>query len=445
MGVTPKYLKGLPFAMASICSDRYRGTDWSRRAEVATGAGGLFPAVVQMKRSPDAFPFFVYGVDLPLAFRNRLSESDRRFPAGGASTREEQAKAAAMAEALERMMFLAWQPRVAMPASAPPDELQSALRDLPFLIPPDESPTDFLRAVAHASGTLWCLPDEVSFGEPCAVPVGLLSAASPAMWEQTTNGMACGATSEEAKRHAILELIERDTLMIAWRRNLHGCELLPQRLLPPDMWDRLTRLDRRNAMVVLRGYQSDVGIPVVVAAIVRGHRTAPTGAAIGAAASATFRAAAVRAVTEAVLAWAGLCGRPDRLTASPARPDDPTDFAGHLHYYQRADSAAHLAQWLTPTDARPERIDDDADGALAWILAKLHSAGLRVLFFDMTSSEVASLGLHVVRAIVPGLVPLSVGNWHARHLDRFSSPPRFHIGARLPGDPDTNAEPHPFP
>ena len=444
---TRKCRKGLLSHMVSTFSEMVRSTDWLSCAEALLGPGGLLPTPVQKKRLPDCFPFFVYGMDLPSDLRDRLSEADRRFPAGGASTRKQQARAAAIAEGLERLMFVTWHPSRSLSTVIDRSiEISSEFCELPFLIPPEQSPERFLHDVWNDNEIGWCLPDMLSTGEPLAVPTGLVSGAIPAKWEQTTNGIACGGTATEARLHALLEVIERDTMMIAWYSHLHGCELPMEAFLAPDLYERVTRFDRRKTSIVLRGYMSDIGIPVVVAAILVGGKDTPQGAAVGTAAAATFHTAATRAATEAILAWTGLWAQPDRAEPPPRRGLVPVDFSGHLLYYQTADRAAHLSQWLSPIRGGVGDVADVETGrSLNELLDRLHEVGYRALFFDMTSPDIKSLGLHISRAIVPRLVPMSVGNWHGRHLHRLADPPPFLLGDRLPGEGEGNAGPHPFP
>ncbi|RII14945.1 YcaO-like family protein [Streptomyces sp. YIM 130001] len=75
-------------------------------------------------------------------------------------------------------------------------------------------------------------------------------------------------------------------------------------------------------------------------------------------------------------------------------------------------------------------------------------AGFDVLAIDQTSPEQRSVGLHTVRVVVPGLVPIDFG-WHKQ---RALSLPRTRSAFRRAGwrttdlgPEELNRVPHPFP
>jgi ribosomal protein S12 methylthiotransferase accessory factor len=77
---------------------------------------------------------------------------------------------------------------------------------------------------------------------------------------------------------------------------------------------------------------------------------------------------------------------------------------------------------------------------------RVRRAGLDVIACDLTTPDVAELGLSVVRVVVPGLHPLFMG-----HSNRvlggtrlYAVPSRLGLRGLAPGQAD-NPYPHPFP
>ena len=82
---------------------------------------------------------------------------------------------------------------------------------------------------------------------------------------------------------------------------------------------------------------------------------------------------------------------------------------------------------------------------LVRIVDSLASVGVEVLLRDLTTPDVAELGLSVVRAVCPGLQPLH-GNHHLPFLGRgrlWSVTDHFAFARKNPTRRDLNPWPHP--
>jgi ribosomal protein S12 methylthiotransferase accessory factor len=83
---------------------------------------------------------------------------------------------------------------------------------------------------------------------------------------------------------------------------------------------------------------------------------------------------------------------------------------------------------------------------LAALVAEASGAGLDVIACELTTPDIAALGLSVVRVVVPGAHPLFMGyaNRALGGTRLYTVPKRLGDDALTPGDPD-NPYPHPFP
>jgi ribosomal protein S12 methylthiotransferase accessory factor len=269
---------------------------------------------------------------------------------------------------------------------------------------------------AAASRVYLAGPDEAA---PVAVPTSTGLAAHPDPWV--------------ALRSGLLEVIERDAVMTAWVRE-EPVHRLAALLRWPTPGGEL-RFDRAIESYELYSLPSPAQVPVVLAAAYGAEGQPPV--AVGAAADPDPVRAARRALVEArqTFDWA------TRMVAAgtpvPADPAALDDLAEHVGYYlDPARLAAFDFLRAAPAGPAPDlgapAPRRDPERECRELVARLEAAGLASFAVDVTSADVRTAGLWVVRAIVPGLYPLIVG----RHAPDHPRLPREAVLAR---------DPHPFP
>jgi ribosomal protein S12 methylthiotransferase accessory factor len=377
----------------------------------------------------------------------------------GANPRPARARAAAIGEALERYSAL-FVPRERVQlatarslgdAAVRPSRFalfhpaQHAAGELPFVEFKEDTQTAFVEGMALHDGSPAYLPAELVY-------LGRPATASLPIAYSTSNGLACAATFTEAVLRALLELVERDAVMLAWK-----CRLS----LPLLDWtddEELLSHDRRffeRAGLAFNVLDGSVFLDVPVAiAVVHGHPASGASLAMGAGAAATIGDAWLAAVSEGfgVYRWV----RQQTLDLPPGTPPPGPDrvetFEEHLLSYARPEQA-ELAGFL---DASADRTPTRSVGALEGTtprsqveaaVRRLSRHGLSAYAVDVTSPDVRALGLHVARVIVPELCSLDVS-----HRARFLGGTRLYTAAHdaglvaAPLEPaDLNPLPHPFP
>jgi ribosomal protein S12 methylthiotransferase accessory factor len=376
----------------------------------------------------------------------------------GAHPSPAQARAAAIGEALERYSAaLVPMERIRVStarelgtAAVPPSRfglfhtLQHAQPGFPFAPFTPDTRTSFVDGTSLADGSPAFLPAELVFLHPPAArtkPIGYA----------TSSGLACGASFVEAALAALFELVERDAVMVAWSNRLS---------LPLLTWDgerELEALDRRFfAVTGLRYSVIDasvlLGVPVAIG-VLHGPPGSRAALAVGAGCSARMPDAWLKALSEAfgVYRWLGL-----QRETEPSRPlpckEEVRTFDDHMLFYATHERA-RLASFL---DASPARTRPDEAPPLTGstprehldaVLERLERHGVSAYAVDVTSPDVESLGLRVVRVLAPELCPLDVA-----HSARFLGPPRLYTAAFEAGlapavlEPaDLSDDPHPFP
>ncbi|GAA3013157.1 YcaO-like family protein [Streptosporangium longisporum] len=272
----------------------------------------------------------------------------------------------------------------------------------------------------------WTPASDLVTGEEVLVPAGLVwvsyFSADVATPTPRTNpvvqaGLAAGPSGAYAAWGALCELAERDAMTLAW----HGRAGL--RLLEAPAWlGVLAEGPRRRLHVRFLEFPSATGLRVV-GALVRDRETGYLSLGMGVRADAGE--AMVKAYGEALQLQLFVAGLDDpdgpycRVAADPRSPlkpwradraygssyrDDLADVVDHgCHLQLFLDPAVQerfedeLAEALTE-GAPPERVRPP--GSVADLAARL---GTRVLCADVTTPDVASAGVRVVRVIAPGL------------------------------------------
>ncbi|MGP4102651.1 TOMM precursor leader peptide-binding protein [Nonomuraea sp. KM90] len=277
---------------------------------------------------------------------------------------------------------------------------------------------------------------------------------------ECSSGCASGVSIEEALLHGMLELIERDSFLLAW----YGKAALPE--IDPASCRRKSRfaIDRLRLCgydVRLFDMRVDLSVPAVLAVAVRrdggpGTLTFASGASLDpedAVASALSEVASFAPTLPEQFA-----GRTDQIQAmvedfNKVRTliDHPSLFASprmahHADFLLSDRPLAPLAELYQDWErTRPRSTDLLTD--LSYCRDLLIDAGLDVLVVDQTAPEQELLGLRTVRVIVPGLLPIDFG-WsrqRALHMPRTRNAFR-RAGWRTTDldDSELHQVPHPF-
>jgi ribosomal protein S12 methylthiotransferase accessory factor len=198
-----------------------------------------------------------------------------------------------------------------------------------------------------------------------------------------TNGCAAGQSLPEAILHALLELVERDSVAIWWYNRLSRPSIDLGSLGDPQFFALERIFAEMGRQLYLLDVTTDLRIPSVVAIAPRFDGSEPC---FGAAAGFSMRRAAFKAIAETaqIAFW----------TANGSGSDE-------MHHWIRN---AKLGQhsYLEPlgTVDAPLDLNLEPESALQWCTQRLCDSGVEPYYVDLTRPEV---GLPVVRAIAPGL------------------------------------------
>ncbi|TKH05939.1 TOMM precursor leader peptide-binding protein [Peribacillus simplex] len=277
---------------------------------------------------------------------------------------------------------------------------------------------------------------------------------------ETSNGCALGGSLEEAIFYGIMEVVERDSFLLTWYAQLPLTRLDPYSANDKELE---LMIDRARAAagydIHLFNSTMEHGIPSVWA-LAKNRKQ--KGLNIICAAGAHLDP--VRAVKSAVFELAGMM-----LTLDDKLEENQDEVEKMLHdssLVRKMDDhgmlyglpqAEERLQFLLDDD-RPMRTFAEEYGEkvnhpdltedLQEILQEFRRLKLEVIVVDQTTPEIARNGLHCVKVLIPGMLPMTFGH----HLTRITGLERI---LRVPMElgyvkrplefEQLNPHPHPFP
>ncbi len=265
-----------------------------------------------------------------------------------------------------------------------------------------------------------------------------------------STGAACAASPTVAAVKGLCELIERDAFMIAWRNQLRcpAVEIDEASALAPIFERHFARpgLTYKLWLTTL-----DLEIASFVG-VLEDRRDGVLRTIVGGAAALDPVVAARKTLVELAqgLAWL------DHLGDQPFVPDDDfgnvESFEDRVRLYSSNDLSPAFeflgaADSAVPLSSLTSRVGQSATDDLELLLGILAEHSLETIVVDLTPADVAACGLHVVRALVPGLETMD-GDHRFQFLGgmRWRTVP-VELGLREePCGLDTmNPYPHPYP
>lgn len=429
-------------------SDHTHG--WLTHLLPFVGQGGIIQEVMKLHRRPMDFPLHVWGARIDPEMEQRLAESKTRLVASGISTEDHLAMAAAIGEGLERYCYASLEDELKKLDSVATAWSASDLFDLPFLIYPAVSRLDFSRQAEQSPckkmKAFQCTADhEVTETE---IPVQFLTGDCPPIdLFQTTNGMACGISVSDAACRGLREVVERDALMLAWLFQSSGTPLNADEVLEKKHMLMIEKMVARGIRVLFRDISTELGYRVVLAVVISHAHDTDHMHAFGAGADLNLQAAAAHAFQEACLSWKSCGWRAADGDKSPNQ-DIPLSFVDHADAYNNVHMAKKLSFLFDSTQDEGNVTVGDCPPRNRKIdlLGEMPNPGNRdVYVINLTPPDVALMGAHVVKIIVPGLLPLTIGELNCHDL-AFRRLPAT-LGGKTLGKQghSINELPHPWP
>jgi ribosomal protein S12 methylthiotransferase accessory factor len=317
----------------------------------------------------------------------------------------------------------------------------------PFRRLRDDSKIHWCEGRSLVSGKLWYAP-------ACLIPVPFYPMTEDENLGPTTSvGMSAADSWPRACLTSLFEVCEREAFMILWMNRLSMPRLVPAPGSALEVELR-TLLAGTNAKLTFVNMTSDLGVPTVLAVLERPLFGKPL-VTMGASAKTTLAQAARKATLEAL----GCYGRVRQEYEDPRRqgwacaPDfsNVDDYVKHCLVYADP-NLQHALAFLTASSVEIPLVDEveertDAELLLRYV-RKVADQGEDVIAVTLTTRDVAALGVHVVKVLVPGAVPLNPHHLYPPlgHRRLYTAPKALGYRATESSPGELNlAYPHPFP
>ncbi len=263
-----------------------------------------------------------------------------------------------------------------------------------------------------------------------------------------STGLACGTSLQDATLTALCEVIERDAFTITWQAHLSRPRILLDSL-PANLIALVERFWSVGLTVHLVDITTDIACPTVLT-VAEGSRLTSPAVAVAAATYPDPDIAMRKSLEELAHTrkFASQCM--DFLPPVPVDVENAhpavDDQRAHLRFYcpQEAKPLAEFA-WAGREEVCLGDIRTTTSQTLDALVADVAATGLDIIALELTTSDVAELGLHVVRVVVPGCHPLHMGHaFRCKGGDRLATVP-IRLGASDWSPEHDNPYPHPFP
>lgn len=276
----------------------------------------------------------------------------------------------------------------------------------------------------------------------------------PLLREMNSNGAAGGFTFSEALLSGIYEAVERDGFFIFWLNNIAPPIIDVSTIDDEDFQKLLSQISRYKFEVKFLNITTDIGIPSCICVLIDRSGTEPS-ICLGGGCGFDIPKILTSSLREAINIYKG-----------PMKKDE--DFIKNLHTYipfsdEKLDLKKRIELWQMPglfhlfepllsgSVMTPEEAFSDlprfqhADEELSYVkeIFRRFGDGYQIYYYEMKHRILRTLGYHVVKVIIPELVPIYLVETHAPlGASRLKTVPQkigYSSAEKL------NPWPHPFP
>lgn len=325
-----------------------------------------------------------------------------------------------------------------------------------------ERPIDWTWGVELGSGAALLVPAEIGFYQydytfkrDVLRSRATSGRAKRRCFLESSSGCAVGSGVAEATVHALFEVAERDAFQVAWHRARPLPRIPESQLQDPVLQQLLELVKGRGYDVNFLVASQDIELPVIW--VLATSRLGVFPASFSSAGSGADPVAAARSGLREVaqlvtMQWDWTAADADRLVEDPWQV---RDLADHVRYSTSTKSFDRVRSVLGGPEVSPAEVyadwparltPDSGDilGTLELVRELFAAAGLeQIVVVDQSTIEHRDQGIAVVKAVVPGSIPMCFGQAHQRLLGI----PRLERLVRPAGSLGNGwaFDPHPFP
>ncbi|KKT79337.1 MAG: hypothetical protein UW75_C0016G0003 [Parcubacteria group bacterium GW2011_GWF2_44_8] len=404
---------------------------------------------------PDAPAVIRYGVYLKLT--GPVLGNTYNAEGFGVANDKNAALLIAVAEALERQSAYIWNPSVIVKGSF------DTLKDTHNLVWMDlfsekQKAEDEKMNVSKNSIVGWAPAVGIHNNKKYLLPAQMVyvlygneNLKEPIFTDSSTSGVAAGASFEHAACQALCELVERDALMGFWLNKIPPPLIDPNTIESKDIRQKISTLKKYKFELYILDITSDIKIPTFCAVL-----RDPTGE-VPVSMSAVADFDKNHALEKLILEISKFAHyRADENTYSKNGSDisnylDIFTMPERRHVWTQKNMFHEIDFFLQGEKKDFSSIQDRKDiltykKKLEEVKKLLKQKGMDGYLAEVTSKEANSVGLRVVRAVVPDLIPIHFSE-KRKHLGvsrLYEFPVLLRISTERSSEDTINNTPHPF-
>jgi ribosomal protein S12 methylthiotransferase accessory factor len=264
----------------------------------------------------------------------------------------------------------------------------------------------------------------------------------------TSNGASAHTDTIKAILNGLFEVIERDSFLVMWL-NGFSMPILKINDLPYGFAESIKRINEQGMYVKLVNLTIDTNIPTVAAICYNKNPDKYPSVLVGAGSHIDPEKAVQKALFEMEFMITEILEHPDKEKVTS--PEDISSMYKHPLYYLNPKMRKYwefmISSKKTSKLPRFDKRPKDDNETLMKIVKLLHSMNHRVIYVDITSSELSRMGVKAVKVFVTDFQPLYVGTRRRLNLRRLNEAAKYvtsNIKAtRL--NSELNSAPHPLP
>lgn len=271
-------------------------------------------------------------------------------------------------------------------------------------------------------------------------------------WIPTSSGLACGGTIEEAILKAILEVFERDALMIMWLNKLSMPRVVLSNIKDRELNEIILMLKNSNFKIIVNNLTNDIDIPVFCSWLIDKSGNSPA-ITLGISSNLNPEIAIRKSIYEAEEIRFSL----KKILKVKNDINYENDFSNIKTFEDHA--LLYCKHSMIPklnfiiNSKKTKNIRDIKNISLGnplnninLCIDKINKRGLDIIVFDITTEDIRDLGFFVVRVIIPGMQPLN-STYNFRFLGGkrlYEVPKMLGYKKNNTSEEELNLLPHPF-
>lgn len=265
----------------------------------------------------------------------------------------------------------------------------------------------WMKSIHLSSGKVKLIPAQMVYGF-----LSYLKTDEPLFFETNSNGTAAHTNKEEAGVRALLEVLERDAILLYWLKKIAPNRIRKETIKSEEIQQLIRNIEKQSFKLSIHSITTEFGIPTIVS-VISGSRNRSF-VFMGAACEFDLVTALRKSLFEvARMAQFYNPSTSDEISEAKKKYPFFTTFKERHAWWSLPENNAAINFFLSGKEIDSESIiyplgskkKITSSEKYTYITTMLNKYHFDAYLVDITSKETLEVGLYVQKAIVPELVP----------------------------------------